>query len=123
MADYRWREAFARADVVSEGATRAETAGLVYYGTTSIVLPYVSCGGSIPDAESQAIVHALDTDPHARLRAVRIACLEARLRSCGPLRRVRTDTSVRLASRGVCLDVEVEAPVIDLTIEPKLASG
>jgi hypothetical protein len=37
-SDYRWRELFECADVMSEGATRTEPDGATYYGSTSVLL-------------------------------------------------------------------------------------
>jgi hypothetical protein len=110
-SDYRWRQLFESADVMSEGATREEPDGPVYYGTTSVLLPTVSEGGSLPDAQLAEAVQLLRSDPHARVRAVRIACLEAQLRASGPLGRVSAELSVRRDRRGVRVDVDVEASV------------
>jgi hypothetical protein len=96
---------------MSEGAPRQETDGAMYYGMTSILLPLASAGGPIPDEHAPDIIRALTADPHARLRAVRIACLEAQLRAGGPIGRVRAELLVRSDARGVRIDVEVEARV------------
>jgi hypothetical protein len=109
--DYRWRELFESADVVSEGATRQEQDGPTYYGSTSVLLPFESRGGAVPDDEASRVLSVLSADPHARLRAVRIACLEAQLRAGGPIGRVRAELFVRSDPRGVRVDVEVEARV------------
>ena len=110
-ADYRWRELFESADVMSEGETRDEPTGPVYYGSTSVLLPLASRGGAVPDEELAEIERLVIFDPHARLRAVRIACLEAQLRSGGRIGRVRAELFVRHDPRGVRLDIEVEARV------------
>lgn len=110
-SDYRWRDLFESADVVSEGATREEPGGRVYYGSTSVLLPTVSRGGLLPDEDLPQVARLLGADPHARLRAVRIACLEAELRSGGRIGRVRAELVVRPDPRGARIDVEVEAPV------------
>jgi len=110
-ADYRWRELFETADVMSEGETRDEPSGRVYYGSTSVLLSLKS--SAVSKAELSAIERMLSVDPHARLRAVRIATLEAQLRSGGPLGRLRAELFVRRDKRGVRLDIEVEAPVLD----------
>lgn len=110
-SDYRWRELFESADVISEGATRQESEGAFYYGSTSILLPLFSMGGAVPDEELGDVTRALMTDPHARVRAVRIACLEAQVRSGAPIGRVRAEVFVRSDARGVRVDVEVEARV------------
>ena len=110
-ADYRWRELFETADVMSEGETRDEPSGRVYYGSTSVLLSLKS--SAVSKAELSAIERMLSVDPHARLRAVRIATLEAQLRSGGPLGRLRAELFVRRDKRGGRLDIEVEAPVLD----------
>jgi hypothetical protein len=110
-ADYRWRELFEAADVMSEGATRQESEGAIYYGSTSVLLPLASRGGAVPDELATEIARALAVDPHARLRAVRIACLEAQVRAGAPIGRVRAELFVRPDKRGVRVDVEVEARV------------
>jgi hypothetical protein len=109
--DYRWRELFEAADVMSEGATRDEPDGPVYYGSTSVLLPRASQGGLVPDSEAEQVRKLLAIDPHARVRAVRIACLEAQLRAEGPLGRVRAELVVREDVRGIRVDIDVEARV------------
>ena len=98
---------------MSEGATREEPDGRVYYGSTSVLLLVTSRGGLLPDEELEVVARLLASDPHARLRAVRIACLEAQLRSGGPIGRVRAELVVRPDKRGARIDVEVEAPVFE----------
>lgn len=112
-ADYRWRQLFEAADVMSEGATRIEPEGPVYYGSTSVLLAVVSRGGAVPDDRVEDIVRIIAADPHARVRAVRIACLEAQLRAGGRLGRIRAELFVRRDRRGVRVDVEVEARVFE----------
>jgi hypothetical protein len=110
-SDYRWRELFEAADVMSEGATRDETDGSVYYGSTSILLPFSSRGGLIPDDQAEQVARLLLRDPHARLRATRIARLEAQVRSAAPIGRVRAEMGVSKVATGVQVSVEVEARV------------
>ena len=110
-SDYRWRELFECADVMSEGATRDEPDGNMYYGSTSILLPFSSRGGLVPDDQAEPVARLLAKDPHARLRAVRIACLEAQVRSNARIGRVRAELCVRADSQGVRVDVDVEARV------------
>jgi hypothetical protein len=108
-SDYRVREMFEQADVMSEGAARQEGAHSVYYGTTSIVLPVQSKGGHIPDLERHDTLRLLACDPHARVRAVRIAWREARVRSAAPLGQLRAELVFSLIELGVKIDVDVEA--------------
>jgi hypothetical protein len=111
-ADYRLRELFEVADVMSEGAVRSELEGAAYYGTTSVLLPFVSHGGLVPDELAQGAVRLIARDVHARVRAIRIACREAQVRSVQPLGRVRAELVVRHDSRGVRIDIDVEANVL-----------
>jgi hypothetical protein len=109
--DYRWRELFEKADVMSEGAVRRDADGPIYYGTTSVLLPYVSAGGLVPDEFATSVTRLAARDPHARVRAIRIACREAQVRSKDPIGKVRAEFVVRPDSRGVRIDIDVEAPV------------
>jgi hypothetical protein len=122
-ADYRWRELFEAADVMSEGATRAEPEGPVYYGSTSVLLPLASRGGLVPDEDVARLSRMVAADPHARIRAVRIACLEAQLRSRGALGRVSAELTVRRDPRGIRIDVEVEASVLAEAEPPASAAA
>jgi hypothetical protein len=117
-ADYRLRELFEAADVMSEGATRSEPDGATYYGSTSVLLPFVSNGGFVPNDRAADIMRLIASDPHARLRAIRIACLEAQVRSAAPMGRVRAELFVRTDTRGIRVDVEVEARVFKNSERP-----
>jgi hypothetical protein len=110
-SDYRWRELFEAADVMSEGATRSEPDGDMYYGSTSILLPFSSRGGLVPDDQAEPVARLLTRDPHARLRATRIARLEAQVRSAAPIGRVRAELGVSIVAHGIQVGVEVEARV------------
>jgi hypothetical protein len=110
-SDYRFRELFENADVMSEGKTRDEAEGATYYGSTSNLLPFSSRGGGVPDEEAHEVVLLLQSDPHARLRAIRVACIEAQVRAHAPIGRVRAELFVRRDRKGVRVDVEVEARV------------
>ncbi|MEO7033963.1 MAG: hypothetical protein ABI548_08775 [Polyangiaceae bacterium] len=120
-ADYRLRELFEAADVMSEGATRTEPDGATYYGSTSVLLPFASQGGSVPKDRAADITRLIASDPHARLRAIRIACLEAQVRSGAPIGRVRAELFVRQDKRGIRVDVEVEARVFKNSERPARA--
>jgi hypothetical protein len=108
-SDYGWRELFEAADVISEGAVHRDE--VTYFGTTSILLPYASRGGLVPDELGRAVTRMAARDPHARLRAVRIACREAQVRAGRPIARLNAEVVVRPDSRGVRVDVDVEARV------------
>jgi hypothetical protein len=108
-SDYRIRQMFEAADVMSEGALRPEANGAVYYGTTSIVLWVVSKGGQIPDETLVECSRLLRLDPHARLRAVRVAWREAAVRAAVPLGQLRAELAFSTTPFGVKIDVDVEA--------------
>lgn len=117
-ADYRWRELFERADVMSEGAVANDGDGRsTYYGTTSVLLPFEQ----VPDTARADIARLLVGDPHARVRAIRIACVEAQVRARAALGRVTAEVVVRDGPGGVRIDIDVEAPV--LVDEKRTAKG
>src|SRR6478752_8346952 len=118
-ADYRLRELFEAADVMSEGATRSEPDGATYYGSTSVLLPFSAHGGAVPKERAREIARLIANDPHARIRAIRIACLEAQVRSGAPIGRVRAELFVRRDARGIRVDVEVEARVFKNSERPR----
>ena len=109
--DYSWRELFEKADVVSEGAIRNEPDGPVYYGSTSVLLATSLYGGGYAESDRDAVLQLLSADPHARVRAVRIACLEAQLRARRSIGAVRAELTIRTDTRGVRVDIDVEARV------------
>lgn len=121
--DYRWRELFENADVVSEGAIRAESGGPTYYGFTSILLKDQTHGGSFDDGERLILLQMLSVDPHARIRAVRIACLDAQLRAQTPLASIHAEFAAQLEPRGLRIAVEVEAAVKSDTGQCFASSG
>jgi hypothetical protein len=115
VVEARWREAFASADVVSEGAARAEphaSGALVWYGSTSLIVPLAA-------SEEERVFYAAiaERDLHVRTRALRIAAREAAARACatGPLCLGRSVCEIRVSTdpRGVRIDVDVQAPLIE----------
>ena len=114
--DYSWRELFEAADVMSEGAVRHELEGPTYYGTTSVLLPFASRGGLVPDEMAKDVARLASKDPHVRVRALRIAWREASVRSVHPIGRMRAEFVVRPDSRGVRVDIDVEAEVIGVEL-------
>ena len=121
--DYVWRELLENADVVSEGAVRKEVEGLVYYGTTSVLLMPAAKGRAYSDEEVDTLVQLLTADPHARVRAVRIACIEAQLRAGCDIGAVRAELTIRRDARSVRIDIDVEARVINDKTLPRIKSG
>jgi len=106
VTDAQWRDLFDRSDVISEGSAREEQGGRVWYGSTSLILPATG-----DDAPLLATLAAHDM--HVRLRAVRAAHREAALRAPGRLGRVACEIRVTRAARGVRVDVDVQAPLIE----------
>jgi hypothetical protein len=117
--DPRWRELFDGADTVSEGSVREEKAGRVWYGSTSLILriDLADAGGAEP-----AFLAALARrDVHVRLRAVRIAHREACARSPCRLGRFTCEIRVESDTRGVRIDVDGQAPLIERRVRSKSA--
>jgi hypothetical protein len=113
-ADARWKQLFDRADVISEGSARDEETGRVWYGSTSLIL---SAEGDDP-----AFLAALAArDVHVRLRALRTAHREACLRAPGRLGRFACEIRVEPDPRGVRIDVDVQAPLIERRSRTKSA--
>jgi len=119
----RWREILEAADVVSEGKACAEGAALVYYGTTSVLLPRASAGGLLPDLDIAALARVLRLDPHVRLRALRIAHREAQSRAGAPMKTLLAEIQISEAPRGVIIEIEVTAhlarPKLTTTAVPR----
>ena len=107
----RWREIVDGADVVSEGLSRTEAGELVYYGTTSVLLPCRGAGGVLPDLDVATLAALLRHDPHVRLRALRIAHREAGVRAGSPVGTLRADLVIAATARGVVISVDVMAKV------------
>lgn len=99
--DARLREAFASADLVSEGAVKDRT----YYGSTSILL-------AVPREERQHAADVARECVHVRLRAVRLARREAEVRSHGALGVSRCEVKIVPSSDGLRIDVDLEAPLL-----------
>jgi hypothetical protein len=114
VSDDLIRELFERADVISEGAVRQEALGRYYYGTTSVLLPNLALAGLIADGQRTTLSTQLQADPHARLRAIRIACREAQVR-CGAddLGKLRAEVTVLDDRDGVRFDVDVEVKLLE----------
>ncbi len=106
----RWREMFDRADVVSEGGARTETGdvttGRMWYGSTSLILPAEA-------AEAAFYAAVAERDVHVRVRALRAAYREAASRAPGRLGRISCEVRIIADPRGVRIDVDVQAPLIE----------
>jgi hypothetical protein len=113
VTDARWRDLFAHSDVISEGSARDEPSGRVWYGSTSLILP--ATGDDVG-----LLVTLAAHDMHVRVRAIRAAHREAALRAPGRLGLLTCEIRVTRASRGVRIDVDVQAPLIErrATVRP-----
>ena len=95
------------ADVMSEGGISDDAEGTSYYGSTSLLLRTADLDGT----DVPLFAAAVARDPHARLRALRIAHREAVTRAGGPIETISAEVSIRTDARGVLLIVEVSARV------------
>jgi hypothetical protein len=107
----RWRTLFGEADVVSEGAAREENDGSrVWYGSTSLILE-LPVETSLEDrAQLLAIAQK---DLHAHTHALRCAHREAQSRAPGMLGRLVCELRFSDDPRGLRIDVDVQAPLIE----------
>jgi hypothetical protein len=107
----RWRDLFASADAISEGAVKDERDGArVWYGTTSLilVLPVET------SLEDRAYLRSVaEKDVHVHVHALRCAHREAQSRAPGMLGRVACELAFRDDPRGLRIDVDVQAPLIE----------
>ena len=108
--DARWRIAFEAADVMSEGAVRHEAGGRVWYGSSSFIL---SLRAGDDAASREWLAEVAGRSVHVRTRAIRAACREASLRAPGALGEVTCETKVSPDVRGVRIDVDVQATLIE----------
>ncbi len=104
--DGRWQELFRSADVVSEGGARHEVSGRVWYGSTSLIL-------ATPAEDTALLVEVAARDVHVRVRAMRAAYREACFRAPAPLGRMACEVTFLAHLRGVRIDVDVQAPLIE----------
>ena len=104
--DEKWRELFDSADAVSEGGARREGQGRVWYGSTSLIL-------ATPAEDAPLLTALAAQDVHVRVRAIRAARREACVRAPAPLGRVACEVRFAVDPRGVRIDVDVQAPLIE----------
>lgn len=107
----RWRELFEAADAMSEGAVKEETTGeRTWYGSTSLILE-LPVETSLEDREQ--LLAIAKKDLHAHVHALRWAHREAQSRAPGQLGRVTCDLRFSEDPRGLRIDVDVQAPLIE----------
>jgi hypothetical protein len=106
----RWRDLFSEADAISEGGIKDEKSGRVWYGSTSLIL-------GLPvetPVEERAFLRALaEKDVHVHVHALRCATREAQSRAPGMLGRTVCEVTFSEDPRGLRIDVDVQAPLIE----------
>lgn len=106
----RWRDLFAAADAISEGAVKEENGERVWYGSTSLILLLATATSS----EERTFLKALaERDVHVHLHALRSAHREAQSRAPGLLGRTICELRFEDDPRGLRIDVDVQAPLIE----------
>ena len=106
----RWRELFAKADAMSEGAVKDEQGERVYYGSTSLI---VGLPVDMPVEERTFLRALAEKDVHAHVHALRCAHREAQSRAPAMLGRTACDVRFSEDPRGLRIDVDVQAPLIE----------
>ena len=106
----RWRDLFEAADAVSEGGVKEEAGVRVWYGSTSLILE-LPVETSLID---RALLRALaQKDVHVHVHALRCAHREAQSRAPGMLGRTVCELRFDDDPRGLRIDVDVQAPLIE----------
>jgi hypothetical protein len=107
----RWRDLFEAADAMSEGAVKQERSGeRVWYGTTSLILG-LPVETSLEDRAF--LLEVAKKDVHVHVHALRCAHREAQSRAPGMLGRVSCELHFSDDPRGLRIDVDVQAPLIE----------
>jgi hypothetical protein len=106
----RWRELFASADTISEGAVKDEGDGRVWYGSTSLIL---TLPPGTPEEDRVLIRGLAEKDVHVHVHALRCAHREAQSRAPGQLGRTVCELRFVDDPRGLRIDVDVQAPLIE----------
>jgi hypothetical protein len=106
----RWRELFENADTISEGGVKIEGGERVWYGSTSLILTLPT---GTPEEERTFLLSIAERDVHVHLHALRCAHREAQSRAPGMLGRVSCEVRVSDDRRGLRIDVDVQAPLIE----------
>lgn len=106
-----WRELFDKADAISEGMPRPEKDdSRTWFGSTSLILELPVETSLKERAELLAIARK---DVHAHVHALRYAHREAQSRAPGQLGRVSCELHFEDDPRGLRIDVDVQAPLIE----------
>jgi hypothetical protein len=99
LLDGWWAHVLSHADVVSEGAVRAEPGGEVFYGTVSIRCRLDPLPTSLATFAPPELARLVLADPHARVRIVRLVHREVASRAPSPLGVVRLQLESSACSR------------------------
>jgi hypothetical protein len=106
----RWRDLFAVADAMSEGGIKEERGERVWYGTTSLIL---GLPVETPVEERAFLLALARKDVHVHVHALRCAHREAQSRAPGMLGRTVCEVTFSEDPRGLRIDVDVQAPLIE----------
>lgn len=106
----RWRDLFGNADAMSEGGVKDERGGRVWYGTTSLIL---GLPVETPVEERAFLLALAQKDVHVHVHALRCAHREAQSRAPGMLGRTVCEVTFSEDPRGLRIDVDVQAPLIE----------
>lgn len=115
VIDGWWSGMLEHADVVSEGGTVMEGDREVYYGTTSILCDLEPVPQEAAEMDVDQLAAVIMSDPHARLRLLRLAHREAASRSGGAIGELSAEMigyAVRREGKHMlAIDFDVNAPV------------
>jgi len=115
VIDGWWAGMLKQADVVSEGSTMTDDAGLSYYGTTSILCALEPSPREAAGMEAEELAVLIMSDAHARLRLLRLARREAAARAGGSIGELSVEMigyAVRREGKTMlAIDFDVSAPV------------
>jgi hypothetical protein len=106
----RWRELFRGADAISEGAVKIEGDERVWYGSTSLILTLPT---GTPEDDPKFLLAIAEKDVHVHVHALRCAHREAQSRAPGLLGRTVCEIRFSVDPRGLRIDVDVQAPLIE----------
>jgi len=106
----RWRDLFCEADAVSEGGVKDEKNGRVWYGMTCLIL---GLPVETPVEERAFLLALAEKDVHVHVHALRCATREAQSRAPGMLGRTVCEVRFSEDPRGLRIDVDVQAPLIE----------
>jgi hypothetical protein len=101
---------FTGADAISEGAVKEEHGERVWYGSTSLILTLPT---GTPEDCRATLRDLAEKDVHVHVHALRCAHREAQSRAPGMLGRTICEMHVSDDPKGLRIDVDVQAPLIE----------